>query len=505
MQSKDLNNKRIFKNTVILYMRMIVVLLVTLYSSRLILKALGIEDFGLYNVVGGVVGLLSFFNVTMARSTQRFLNVAMVEGEKRLSDVFATSITVHVLFAVIFLVLGETLGLWFLNRYINIPEQREFAANIVYQTAILSFCISIISIPYNAAVIAYEKMSFVAIVSIVDALLKLAIAILLLYSCGDRLILYGILLFVVSTLNLLMYYCFCKKKYCELKFRISLNKQDFKQMFSFVSWTLLGEAAQVGCNQGNVVLVNMFHSLTANAAMTIGGQINNALYSLTSNFQTAFNPQITKSYAEGDYEYLKKLVYTTSKISFCILFVVALPVSFNIDWILDVWLDEVPPLTNTFAILYLVNALMNAISTPFHFVVLSSGRIKNFQIISSIFYLIDLPITYSLFKLGMSAPVVLWVKIGTMVAILFVRVYYASVMVPTIKTMNYILKVMVPLMIPAGIAVLLAFSLNGYAFNIGMRLVYTLAIETVCLVLLWFICFDRQERNLLLSYVKLKK
>lgn len=505
MQTPVSKNQRIFKNTIILYIRMVVVLLITLYTSRVVLQALGVDDFGLYSVVGGVVGLLSFFNVTMARSTQRFLNVTMVKGEESLSQIFASSITVHLLFAAIFLMLGETLGLWFLNTYVNIPENRVFAANIVYQVSVVSFCISIISIPYSAGVIAYERMSFVAFVSILDAILKLGIALLLLKTSGDRLILYSILLFGITILNFILYFSYCGKHFKFLKFRISKNKDDFKQIFGFVSWTLVGESAQVGCNQGNVVLVNMFHSLAANAAMSIGVQVNNALYSLTSNFQTAFSPQITKSYAEGNYDYLKKLVYTTSKLSFCILFVVALPVSFNIDWLLDVWLDKVPAMSNTFAVLFLINALLNAISNPFHFVVLASGRIRNFQIISSVIYLLDLPITYLLFKMGLPAPTVLWVKISTMVLIIGVRISYASRIVPSMTLLDYGKQVFLPLLATSFVSVFLAFFLNGYSDTISLRLLYTVVIEFVCCSLLWLWCIKKQERNLLLSYLKIKK
>lgn len=505
MESHSSNNKRIFKNTIILYVRMVIVLLITLYTSRIVLKALGVDDFGLYNVVGGVIGLLSFFNVTMARSTQRFLNVSMVKGEKTLSEVFESSITVHLLFALLFFFVGETIGLWFLNSQIIIPEGRELAAIIVYHASIVSFCISIISIPYYAAIISYERMSFVAIVSIIDAVLKLCIAWLLLVNNSDRLVLYGILLSCVSVVNLLLYVLYCRVHYPFLRFRTSYNKDNFKQIFSFVSWTLMGESAQVGCNQGNVVLVNTFHSLSANAAMTIGSQINNALYNLTSNFQTAFNPQITKSYAEGNYDYLKKLVFTTSKISFCILFIVALPVSFNINWLLNLWLTEVPPLSNVFAILFLINALLNAISAPFHFVVLSAGQIKYFQIVSSIIYLIDLPLVYIFFRLGMPAPTVLWVKIGTMVAIIFVRIIYAERAVPSINLIDFVIKVMLPLAIISGISVYLAFFLDRYAYSLGSRLAYTIVLLIISGCLLWTISLDKNEKYLLLSYLKIKK
>lgn len=498
---KSSNNKRIFRNTVVLYVRMIVVMFISLYTSRLVLKALGVEDFGLYNVVGGVVGLLTFFNTTMAKTTQRFLNIAMVKSENSLSSIFSSSITVHLMIAVLFLFLGETLGLLFLNTMINIPENRVFTANIVYQATILSFCTSIIMIPYNAAVVAYEKMTFVAVVSIIEAILKFGTAILLLSFSCDKLSMYGILLLAITAMDFIMYILYCHLKYPILKFRLSFDKKNFKEIFSFVSWTLLGQSAIVCCNQGNVVLLNMFHSLVANAAMSVGSQINNALTNLTSNFQTAFTPQITKSYAEGDYIYLRSLVYSASKISFCILFVVALPVAFNIDWILDLWLEKVPPLSNIFAILFMVNGILNALSSPFNFTVLSSDNIKNYQIVVSIIFLMDLPIVYLLFFMGLPPATVLIVKILIMTVAVFARIRFASKVVPTINGISFVYNVLSSLLIIAAISITLAIFLYGMINSLGQRLVFTLLIETVCFILIWIICLKRNERKRIIEFI----
>ena len=505
MSSSSSNTKRIAKNTIVLYVRMIVVMLITLYTSRLILQALGVDDFGLYNVVGGVVGLLTFFQGTMNKSTQRFLNMSMVKGDNALSSIFASSVTVHLMIVVFFLFLGETVGLWFLNEKIHIPEGRELAANIVFQASLISFCSAVITIPYTAAVIAYEKMSFLAVVGIIDAVLKLCIALLLLKSLGDRLILYGILLMGIQLLNFLMYFLFCRKKYRILKFRISFDKDNFKQIFSFVSWTLVGQFAVVGCNQGNIVLVNMFHSLVANAAMSVGNQVNIAITNLTTNFQTAFNPQITKSYAEKDFKYLKSLVFTTSKMSFCIMFAVALPIAFNIDLALDIWLDTVPDLSNTFAILFMVNGIINAISMPFNYTVLSSGQIRNFQIATAIVFMSDLPITYLLFSLGMPATTVLWVKISIMAVMFFVRVYYASKVVYSVNLRAVCQEVLIPIITTAAVTVVLAFILSNITYSLLVRLVYSVVIEAICLVMIWFVCLKKNERTTLINMVKIRK
>ena len=465
------------------------------------LQALGVDDFGLYNVVGGVVGLLTFFNGTMSKSTQRFLNVSMVKGDNMLKSIFSSSITIHVIIAVVFLILCETLGLWFLNAKIVIPEGRELAANIVYQASVLSFTISIITIPYSAAVVAYEKMSFLAVVSIIDAVLKLGIALYLLGNNNDRLSLYGILLLCITLFNFIAYYWYCRKKYPVLEFKIAYNKDNFKKIFSFISWTFVGQIAVVGCNQGNIVLVNLFHSLAANAAMSVGSQVSNAINNLTTNFQTAFNPQITKSYAEGDYRYLRSLVYTTSKISFCIMFAVALPVAFNIDWALDIWLDTVPQFSGTFAILFMANGIVNAVSMPFNFTVLSSGNIKVFQIVTAAVFLLDLPITYILFLIGMPATTVLWVKIGVISLMFFVRAFFASQIVNSITILSVLTEVLWPMLLTVGVTLLASYILNLYASTQIMRFVLTIVLECVSIAMIWFICLKKNERESLLKII----
>ena len=496
------NTKRIAKNTLVLYVRMVIVLLITLYTSRIVLKALGVDDYGLYSVVGGVVGLLTFFKGTMSKATQRFINVSMVKGDDCLHTLFSNSVTIHILLAIAFIFLGETLGLWYLNTRVEIPLERMFAANIVYQASVASFAISIVTIPYNAAVIAYERMTFMAIVSIIDAVLKLGIAFILLTHSNDRLILYGILLLVITIVDFILYSIYCKKEFPILEFKLSYEKDTFNQLFSYIGWTFMGEIAVVGCNQGNILLVNKFHALAANAAMTFGNQISNALNNLTGNFQTAFNPQITKSYAEGDKAYLCSLVYATSKLSFCILFVVALPIVFNINRILEFWLDTVPPLTNTFAVLFVANGIINAISSPFHFTALSSGDVRNFQIVTAVVFLIDIPITYFLFKRGLPVTTVMNVKLVVITVIFFVRVYYASKVVNTIKFGQVCLRILLPMAFTSLVTFLIAYMLDTYAGTSFQRLMYTAVIEIIAIIMLWFILLDKSERKSVLVVIK---
>lgn len=496
------NTKRIAKNTLVLYVRMVIVLLITLYTSRILLKALGVDDYGLYSVVGGVVGLLSFFNGTMSKATQRFINVSMVKGDNCLHTIFSNSVTIHILIAVAFLILAETLGLWYLNTQVEIPVERVFAANIVYQASVISFAISIVTIPYNAAVIAYERMSFMAIVSIIDAVLKLGIAFILLVLSNDRLILYGILLLAITVVNFILYSAYCRKKFPILEFRLSYDKKTFNELFGYIGWTFIGQIAIVGCNQGNILLVNKFHALAANAAMTIGNQVSNAINNLTTNFQTAFNPQITKSYAEGDNDYLASLVFMTSKLSFCIMIAVSLPIIMNIDWALDFWLDSVPELSNTFSVLFIVNAIINAVSMPFNFAVLSSGKIRNFQIATAVVFLSDIPITFLLFAQGMPATTVMFVKLFIITVILFVRIFYASKTVKTIKTSKVFLKLLLPMLLTVGVVLGLMFALNNNGNSAILKVVNTVVLELICITMIWFICFSKEERVSLLSLIK---
>ncbi len=499
------NKKRIAKNTIVLYIRMIVVMFITLYTSRVVLKALGVDDFGLYGVIGGVVGLFSFLKTSMGKATQRFLNVEMVAEGGDLKTVFRTSMTIHFLIAFIILILAETIGLWFLNAKINIPEGREFAANVIYQATIASLCMSMIEIPFNADIIAHEKMTFFAVISVLDAMLKLLIAFLILFDNGDRLILYGILMMGISTINVILYYLYCKRKFFEISLKPCFDKERFQSIFGFVGWTLLGQAAVIGCNQGNGILVNMFHSVAANAAMSIGNQVSHAVTNLASNFQTAFNPQITKSYAEGNYDYLRNLVFTTSKISYCLLFVAMLPVAFNIDLILDIWLEKVPELSDIFCILFMVNAIINALSAPLNFSVMASGNIKWFQIVTAIVYLSDLVILYFLFGMGLPPATAMWVKVSIMVVILFVRLYYAHREIECIDFISYLKQVLLPLAMMSAGSIVMAFALHPLFTDLTMRIILTIAIISVNLLLMWFVALNNSQRKSLISLIQKRK
>lgn len=488
------NNRRIAVNTIILYIRMVVVMLISLFTSRIVLAALGFEDYGLYNVIGGVVGLFAFFRTSMEKATQRFLNFEMAKSNGEENKVFCVSLTIHVIIACVIFVIAETVGLFFLNSYINVPVGREFAAVMVYHTVIVSLCLTVIVVPFSACVIAHENMKIFAAVSIVDAIFKLVIAYLIV-DAKDRLVSYGYLMMFVSVANLFFYLFYCNIKYRETRFRFVFEKIYYKDIFVYVGWTMLGQSAIVGTNQGNNILLNIFHGVTANTSMNIGSQVNAAIANLSSSFQTAFNPQITKLYASEEYTRLRSLVYSTSKLSFFLLSFVAIPVIYNINFILDFWLGKYPQESGIFCSLFIINGILNALSAPLNYSIMASGKIKHFQIATSIVYLSDLLLLYLLFKSGFPPPTVLWVKVFIMVVVLIVRLYYAHVEINIITPMSYLKKVIVPISTVTLLTVALCYIMSLFCETLIEHAISTFVIVTVFLITTLLIGIGDQERR----------
>lgn len=440
------NTQRIISNTIILYGRMLVTMLISLLTSRILLGALGIDDYGLYNAIGGFVALFGFLMSSMASATQRFLSFELGTGNAQaLKDVFSMSLTIHLFIAVVVFVLAESFGLWFLNNHLQIPEGREFAANIVYQCVVLSLCSNIIIVPYSACVISHEKMSIYASISIIDVFLKLIIAYLLTISSIDKLCLYGSLLLVITVIELLLYNTICVHRFAETKYRFFFNRKLFLELFGFSGWTVLGQAGVVGSSQGAAVLINMFHSVVANASLGLANQVNGALNGLVSNFQMAYQPQITKSYACGDTDYLNRLIVSASKISFFLLFIVALPIVFNIDLLLSIWLTEVPPLTNVFCVLFIIASLFNSIGGPLWMSVFASGRIKYYQITVFAIYSIALIITYILFKKDLGPTTAVIVNACAALILFIARIFFAKWNLSVFSVRLFAQRVLLPI------------------------------------------------------------
>ncbi len=399
------NNKRIAKNTLLLYIRMLFSMAVTLYTSRVVLNTLGVDDYGIYNVVGGVVAMFGFLNTAMSTSTQRYLTFELGKGDfLQLQKVFSVSLSIHFLIAIAILILGETVGLWFLYHKMVIPETRMEAARWVYQFSVLSTMVAIVSVPYNAAIIAHEKMSAFAYISVLEVVLKLLIVYLLMVVSFDKLKLYAALIFVIQLTIRFVYGSYCSRHFQETKFRFIPDKALFKEILGFAGWNLWGNIAGIAFTQGLNILLNMFFGPVVNAARGIAVQVQGAINQFSMNFQTALNPQITKSYATKDYTYMHSLIYRSSKFTFFLLLFFSLPVFIKTNTILTLWLKIVPEHTVVFLRLILCTTIIDAVANPIMVSATATGRVKVYQSAVGGLLLAILPLSYTILKWGEGSP-----------------------------------------------------------------------------------------------------
>ena len=406
------SNKRIAKNTLMLYFRMIIILGMRLYTSRIILNTLGVEDYGIYNVVGGIVIMLSFLNSAMTTGTTRFLSFELGRGEFiKMARVFSMSLNIHAMIAVVIFILAETLGLWFLNTHLNIPAERMNAANWAYQFSIMTFMVAVLSIPYHALIIAHERMNVYAYVSIVEVSLQLFIVFMLQWFGFDKLKLYSVLVFLVSLLVRGIYGLYSSKNFKESKYRFIWDKSLFKTLMSFAGWNLWGNAAGVLSGQGVNMLLNIFFGPAVNAARGIAYSVKAAVHQFVNNFQTAMKPQIIKSYASNDLKYMHKLISQGAKYSFFLLLFLSLPILLETKIILKIWLKIIPEYTIIFTQLVILNELISSLSGPLMTAAHASGRIKNFQLtVGGLLFLI-LPFSWIFLKLGYPPQVTIYISI----------------------------------------------------------------------------------------------
>lgn len=421
------NTTRIAQNTLLLYFRQILIMLVSLYTVRVVLKVLGEEDYGIYNVVAGVVVLFSFVNAAMTDSTQRFLNYALGKKDKdKANQTFSASLIIHAAIAGLFLVAAETIGLWFVNNRLNIPAERHSAAVIVYHFSIVASLFGILRVPYNAVIIAYEKMSFFAGISVLEAVFKLVIVFLLTITSSDKLIIYAVLLTVVAIIMLFVHKLYCNHKFKIANYKKVVNKQLAKDLISFSGWSLFGATANVCNYQGTNVVMNIFTNVTANAAMGIANQVNTAVYSFVSNFQLAFKPQLIKLYAADQKQDFMNLIFRTSKFSFFLLFIIVLPLYLNADFVLNIWLENPPEYSIQFVRLILICSLMEAINGPLWMSIQATGKIKNYQLIVSALIFMNLPLCIVAFNLGANPLCVLTIRLIMLIVTTIWRIFYLS-------------------------------------------------------------------------------
>ena len=402
MSDQSGNNKRIAKNTLLLYLRTIFLMLITLYTSRVILDQLGVDDYGIYNVVGGVVAMFSVISSALSSSISRFITFELGKGDiKRLTTIFSTSVNIQLGLSAIILLIGETVGIWFINNKMNIPADRLVAANWVLQCSLLTFCINLISVPYNSSIIAHEKMSAFAYISIFEAILKLLICYILIISPIDKLIMYSLLMLAVALLIRLVYGFYCARNFEECRYHIVDDKKILREMTGFASWSFFPNVAWIFNTQGVNILINLFFGVALNAARGIASQVESAVMMFVRNFTTALNPQITKYYASGEKEQMFLLMCRGTKFTYFLTLVMVLPLFLETEYVLQLWLKEVPAHTILFVQLSIMGSIINNIGNTCYTACQATGNIKRYSIIVTSVGFLVFPLTWLAFKLGL--------------------------------------------------------------------------------------------------------
>lgn len=500
MSKHSANNKRIAKNTLLLYFRMLFLMVVSLYTSRVVLNTLGVNDFGIYNVVGGVVAMFSMLSGSLSSAITRFITYELGTGNQdNLRKIFSSSVTIQIGLATLIVLLAEAVGIWFLNVKMNIPDARMVAANWVFQFSILTFAINLISVPYNASIIAHERMSAFAYISILEALGKLAIAYLITISPMDRLIFYALLMCVVALLIRLVYGYYCKKHFEECTYHLLWDKDLLKRMFGFAGWNFIGATSAVLRDQGGNIIINLFCGPAVNAARGIAFQVNNAISGFVTSFMTALNPQIIKSYATDNRDYMMDLIYQGARFSFYMLLILSLPVLVNTHYLLGLWLKIVPDHAVLFVQLVLLFAMSESISNPLVTAQHATGKIRDYQLIVGGLQMLNLPVSYVLLRMGMFPEVVIVVAIVISQCCLGARLLLLRGMIGlSIKT--YAMKVYLNVLIVTMISAILPFFISKQLEESFLNSILLSFLAFICTgITIYYIGCNKTERQFVLN------
>ena len=506
MTSQRENTKRIAKNTLMLYGRMLFSMLVSLYTSRVVLQALGVEDYGIYNVVGGVVAMFSMISSSLSSSVSRFLTFELGKGDTDgLKRVFSTSLSIQLVLAGIIVVLAETIGLWFLNTHMTIPANRLYAANWVFHASVLTFVINLLSVPFSASIVSHERMSAFAYIGILDVVLRLLIVLFIAYSgLGfDRLIVYALLLVGVVCIMQAIYWRYCTRHFLECQLKLSFDVDYWKEMSSFAGWNFIGCTAGLLKDQGVNILLNLFLGPIINAARGIANTVNNVLSSFAGNFMTALNPQITKSYAAGDYSYMFSLVERGSRFSYYILLLFALPMLFEADFVLTLWLKHYPAHTVNFVRLILLVTMCDILSNTLINLQNATGKIRNYQLAVGGMLLMNFPLSYICLKIGFQPESTLIVALIVAVACLFLRLLFLRKMVG-LSIRRYLHKVCGNVMCVTLAAAVLPTLLYLQMADGVLRFLLMCMLTALCsATAIYFIGCSRNERDFIKSRIVL--
>ncbi len=482
---------------------MIILMIVNLYTVRVVLDVLGVEDYGIYGVIGSIVTMFSFLNGNLMSASQRFFSIEIANNNiKKLNKLFNLNISLFALLSVVVFIISESIGLWFINNQLVIPEDRISAANWVYQISIATFVVNLFTIPFNSLIVSYEKMKAFAYIAIIEALGKLGLVFFLSYLDADKLIVYALLMFIFSLLINITYFVYCKYSFKELKLFLYWNIKELKELINLIGWHFLGTLSLSLNSQGINILINMFFNPAINAARAIAFQVNSAANQLAVNFFTAVKPQIYKSYTTGDLDEMGRLVRRSIIFSMFLIGIITVPMIAKTELVLSLWLKEVPLYTIIFTKLTLINAMIDTTAGPIIAVSLATGRIKQFQIVVSVISLLNLPISYILLRHGASPESTIIISIICSVINMFVRTYMLNKEMEIKLSQYYILYVKLLLYII--LSVLISVYIGSYIIDNIMGVIFIGIISLLVQTILTYIIIDSSDRKYLMNLIKTK-
>ena len=480
-----------------MYFRMLLILGISLYTSRIVLKTLGIDDFGIYNLINGIIISFSFINNSLISSAQRYMSYALgTQNTDNFNSIYSTCIILFTVVGLIFCLLLEPIGIWLINNKLSIPENRIFAANVIFHLAILNTFLSFLRIPYSSAIISCERMAFYAYLSILETLAKLLVVYLLIVISTDKLILYSLLLLIITFLTNIAYIGYCRKN-INCKVQLQWNPQQVISIFSFSGWSLFEGMANITKTEVVGFFLNIFNGVALNAAVGIAKQVNMAINNFTSNFQTAFRPQITKSYAAGDVDRLQYLIYNTSKFSGVIFLVLAFPLCYNIDFLLKLWLGVAPQYASSFSVCFILVSLIEAIGGPFWMTGHAVGNIKWLQLISGSIRLISVPIAYIILEHKYDPS---YVFVAQVVLELFVYAYRIIYLKRKIKfnVYDYMRNVLCKLIVVAGLTFfIMHISCMNFSGWYSLILSTFISVVVISILFLYYLLSASQRKKIL--------
>lgn len=499
------NNKRIARNTLFLYIRMGIVLLISLYTTRVVLRVLGTEDYGIYSVVCGFVAMFGIFNTCFSTSINRFYNYEIGrKTEHGVRTVYNTAVLIQLVLAVSVVLLVEIVGGWYINNIMVLPIERISTAKWIFHFSMISMFLTIMQAPYSAAIMSYEKMDYYAIVSVLDAFLKLGFVVMLKYVNGDKLLFYGILMCIISTVNFLMYYIYCRLNFTEIRLHHGVDKKMMKSMLSFAGWSTLDPATYMARDQGTNMVLNSFFGPTVNAAQGIAYQVANAVDNFGGSFSISFRPQIIQSYSEGQYNRSKNLMLSMSKISYMLHIMIVVPIIIEIQYILNLWIGEgCPSYAASFTCLILCVKTIGSINSPISTVVSATGNIKKIKIFSAVVIASIIPISIVLFKCGLSPIVAYFVLLILTIINQIGFVVILHQVFPYITPMEYIKQLVSPLFIYTICSVVLPLTVYILLPSTIWRLILvglTSVISTTCMG--YWIILNKTEKGMVRMFVE---